>query len=143
MTFYAISLKASGTNLKSSYPIEIAYTNGTFQRTLFIRPDKTWTHWDEDQEKKNRISKDFIQQYGFELKDVCDIVNHDLAGKEVLVNNISHMLFMQTLFETSKLQSSFRIQVIETPILYEKNTTLADAIHLWEWVTQKLAISYV
>lgn len=135
---WTIDFEASGLNLTDSYPIQVGYTNGTFEREMEIYPHESWEHWDPAAQEVHGMSRADLRKVGRPGPEVCKIMNNDLRGKVVYCDGgIYDQHWCFRLFDTAKVEREFRL-VPFIPIGMNKNRAahraLADAKQLWRFI---------
>ena len=138
--FWTLDFEASGLDLKRSYPIEVGYTDGTMKKVFYIKPVKEWTYWNKDSEYIHKINRAFIEEYGFDVKEVCEKMNLDLQGQSVIVDGGEFDYFwLNRLYAAANMQPTFRLQSVSHPNFKSvEHRALSDAIQLWNWVSEGL-----
>ena len=106
-----IDIEASGFG-RGSYPIEIGFVlpDASAYCTL-VRPDETWTHWDEHAERVHGISRSLLQRHGRSAAEVATELNHRLGGRAVYCDNWAHdYAWLARLFDSASIRPSFRLR---------------------------------
>jgi hypothetical protein len=106
-----LDIEASGFG-RGSYPIEIGFVlpDGTAYCSL-IRPDESWTHWDDAAERIHGISRALLQRHGRSAVAVAADLNERLAGREVYCDNWAHdYAWLARLFDLADAQPAFHLR---------------------------------
>tara|TARA_B100001093_G_C26751845_1_gene981530 strand:- start:690 stop:1340 length:651 start_codon:yes stop_codon:yes gene_type:complete len=114
-----LDYEASSTSAQS-YPIEVglAFWQGLPQSHL-IKPaaEKGWTEWDDHvEEHVHRISRETLEQYGQNPREVALWLNEQLRGKVVLCDSPKAKLDnfwnarLYKLFEVAEIEPEFEIE---------------------------------
>jgi hypothetical protein len=109
-----VDVEASGFG-SDSYPIEIglALDDGHKYCTL-VRPAPSWTHWDAEAEKIHRISRDLLDSYGREPRDVAQTLNELLATRTVYSDGwVVDKPWLSTLFHAVRVEMLFHVSPLE------------------------------
>lgn len=136
---FTLDFEASGLNLGLSYPIEVGYTNGKLSREMLIKPAPNWWWWSYKSEEIHGISQNELLQ-GLSVVEVCNTINQDLLGENVLVDGYMYdKYWLTTLYEAAGLKPTFQLsQITDKEWFLSKHNishrALADARQLWRWV---------
>ncbi len=115
-----LDIEASGFGAHS-YPIEVGVITGEGEKYCsLIKPYSEWQHWDENAERIHRITRDELELYGQQGRDVCLMLNRLLMGKTVYSDGWAvDYSWLRKLFAASGLAMGFSLSPIEM-ILNEK-----------------------
>ena len=105
-----IDIEASGFG-RGSYPIEIGFVlpDASAYCTL-VRPDETWTHWDEHAERVHGISRSLLQRHGRSAREVATELNRRLGARAVYCDNWAHdYAWLARLFDSASIRPSFKL----------------------------------
>lgn len=105
-----IDLEASGFG-SQSYPIEVGFAlpNGRLECTL-IRPEPSWTHWDESAYAVHGITRDLLLAFGKPVDQVAHWLNKQLKGTTVYSDAWGHdYAWLAVLFDAANLAPAFKI----------------------------------
>lgn len=106
-----IDVEASGFG-RGSYPIEVGFVmpNGDTQCTL-IKPDPSWTHWDESSEGLHGITREVLAKHGKPIEDVAQWLNQHLRGLTVYSDAWGNDLsWLGALFEYAEMPQLFHLE---------------------------------
>lgn len=126
---HVIDIEASGLGARS-YPIEvgIVLANGLTYDSL-IKPEKHWTHWDQEAESIHGISREDLFEFGRDIATVCRDLNKVCAGKTLYSDCWVHdNAWLARLFGEAGVTQSFRCSPIENVL---------DDLQLASWVEYK------
>ena len=120
-----IDIEASGFGI-GSYPIEVGIALPTKKTECYlIRPEPSWTHWEESAESVHQIPRDTLFEYGTEARIVAQRLNSLLRGKTVYSDGWSKdASWMATLYEAVDIVPLFRIETL---------TKILDSTQLDRW----------
>jgi len=105
-----IDVEASGFG-RGSYPIEVGFVmpDGETQCTL-IKPEQSWTHWDESSEALHGISREILAQHGKPVEEVARWLNQHLRGLTVYSDAWGNDLsWLGVLFEYAEVPQLFHL----------------------------------
>lgn len=136
--FEFIDVEASGLS-DESYPIEIGFTTEKETFSYLIKPDLSWTYWDNIAESDyHNISRDELFIKGFETLDIISILNEKLKGMILYSDSINFDSFwINKLFRLHEKEKTFKLKSIQellstTPIsdyqFFEKKEELVDVL---------------
>lgn len=118
---YIVDVEASGFGL-DSYPIEVglALESGVRYCAL-IKPQATWTHWDESAENLHGISREILASKGKAIVEVAKELNAFLQDGCVFSDawGVDEPWIIR-LFEAAGLERTFRIYDIQTIMTEEQ-----------------------
>ncbi len=106
-----IDVEASGFGA-GSYPIEvgIAVPEGSDYCRL-IRPEPSWTRWDEDTEKVHGLTREILQNHGKPAVEVAKQLNDILADKVVYSDGWGYdQTWLSLLFHHAGTQQQFQLE---------------------------------
>lgn len=131
--FWALDFEASGLDLNDSYPIEVGYTNGSIHKATLIKPHSTWTHWNKDSEAIHGIDRNSLL-YGKDVFEVCEQLNIDLLGQNVIVDGGRYDQFwLDRLYQAANMIPTFTLSYVRTMFIEPvKHRALADAEQIWK-----------
>jgi len=115
-----------------SYPIEVgvAMPEGNNYCRL-IRPEPSWTHWDEETEKVHGITRDILEQHGKPAVVVAEELNRLLDGEVVYSDGWGYdQTWLSLLFHQADLIQRFTLEPL-TAIMSD------NQMRMWErtkWV---------
>ena len=127
-----IDLEASGFG-PHSYPIEagVILADGTRYCQL-IRPDESWTHWDDEAETVHGIARATLLEHGLPAKEVAGNLNSLIEGSTVYSDAwVVDLPWLRTLFWAAQIEMQFHVSPLES-ILDEKQ------IEIWDETRQKV-----
>lgn len=106
-----IDLEASGFG-SASYPIEVGFVlpNGRLECTL-IRPEPSWTHWDDSASEIHGISRELLLAFGKPVKEVALWLNDQLRGLTVYTDAWGHdYAWLATLYDAADMNPTFTLE---------------------------------
>ena len=106
-----LDIEASGFG-RDSYPIEIGYVlpDGGGYCTL-VRPEATWTHWDEEAQRLHGITRDNMLLHGRPALEIARHLNLVLRGQTVYTDGWANdYSWIGTLFDVADLSPAFHIE---------------------------------
>ncbi|AZZ95040.1 hypothetical protein EUZ85_00830 [Hahella sp. KA22] len=78
-----IDVEASGSG-RGSYPIEVGFIRADgFSYCSLIKPQPTWTDWDESAQQAHGVSRQTLAARGKDVRDVARDLNAQLAGQTI------------------------------------------------------------
>ena len=109
-----LDFEASGFG-PSSYPIEVGFVLGDGQRYCrLIQPCEAWRHWDARAEALHRISRETLTQVGLPIEQICQELNHHLAGLRVFTDAwVYDNAWLNRLYARAACQPAFELSAIE------------------------------
>ena len=119
-----LDIEASGFG-PESYPIEIgiAFMNEE-TRCFLIKPERHWTHWDEQAQSVHHIDPQVLRDKGSAAKEVAEQINTLLYGKTVYTDAwCFDYSWLNLLFHTMELPMRFRLESVLTLLPEEALTT--------------------
>ncbi len=108
-----IDFEASSLDLICSYPIEVGVClpDGNIYSWL-LKPAPLWRDWSGDAEKIHGISRDQLQQDGFDIIEVAHALN-EMIPKVTYCDALAFDSFwLHRLFKAAKLDCKFRLESI-------------------------------
>jgi len=115
-----IDVEASGLG-RGSYPIEVgvALPNGE-THCMLIRRQNDWLHWDQQAEQLHGISRETLELFGRDARDVAIQLNQWLAG-EVAYSDAwgNDSSWLALLFDCAGISQQFKLESLRS-ILSEK-----------------------
>jgi len=108
-----IDIEASGFG-RGSYPIEvgIALEDGSVH-ALLIKPEETWTHWDEGAQKIHGISREYLVEHGKTPREVAIYLNDICSGQTLYSDAWSFdSSWLGRLFDEAEIIQRFRLDTI-------------------------------
>ncbi len=124
-----IDLEASGFG-SQSYPIEVGFSlpNGRLECTL-IRPEPSWTHWDESAYAVHGITRELLLAFGKPVDQVALWLNKQLKGMTVYSDAWGHdYAWLAVLYEAANLAPSFKLDHLAS-IMPECESARWDQLH--------------
>jgi hypothetical protein len=121
-----IDIEASGFG-NGSYPIEIglALPDGT-THCFIIRPDTSWTHWDNAAQAVHGIPRETLVESGKPVTEVAEALNRLVGGKKIYTDAWSYDLcWLGKLFDVAGLPQLFQLESIRALM----NETQAERWH--------------
>lgn len=108
-----IDIEASGFG-KGSYPIEIGYyTPGGQSFCSLIRPEASWTHWEDSAEAVHGISREQLATHGKPAVEVCLALNRSLRGQRVYCDAWAYdYVWLSVMYDAVDLVPSFEFKDI-------------------------------
>lgn len=106
-----IDVEASGFG-RGSYPIEVGFvlSDGRAACTL-IRPPEEWTHWDSRAQRLHGLSRELLLRHGKPATVVTDLLNEQLAGRNVYCDNWAHdQAWLARLYQLAAASPAFRLR---------------------------------
>jgi hypothetical protein len=106
-----IDVEASGFGA-GSYPIEvgIAMPEGSDYCRL-IRPEPSWTRWDEDTEKVHGITREILQSHGKPITEVAEQLNDILGNKVVYSDGWGYdQTWLRLLYHHAGTEQQFQLE---------------------------------
>lgn len=106
-----IDLEASGFG-SNSYPIEVGFVlpNGRLECTL-VRPEPTWTHWDESAYAVHGITRELLLAFGRPVDQVASWLNKQLHNMTVYSDAWGHdYAWLAVLFDAANMTPSFKLE---------------------------------
>lgn len=106
-----IDIEASGFG-RGSYPIEVGFVlpDGRTGCTL-IRPPQEWTHWDGRAQRLHGLSRELLLRHGKSAVEVADLLNAQLAGRNVYCDNWAHdHAWLARLYQSAEASPAFRLR---------------------------------
>ncbi len=110
-----IDVEASGFG-RGSYPIEVGFVmpDGSTQCCL-IKPELSWTHWDESSEALHGISRGVLAEHGKPIEEVALWLNEHLRGLTVYSDAWGNDLsWLGALFEYAEVPQLFHLEALNT-----------------------------
>lgn len=140
---WTLDFEASGLNLLHTYPIELAWYNGTIQREFLIIPHPDWgEYWDPESQMIHNINRNDLYSHGEKPKVICEQLNADLNGKIVWCDGGHYdEHWMRQLLDIAGISPTFQMASRrgdipnDAPIVHR---ALADAKQLWEALDGKV-----
>jgi len=108
-----IDVEASGFG-KRSYPIEVGVVlpDGA-SHCFLIKPDQSWTHWDEQAEALHGITRETLRQHGKEPAVVASALNRLLAGQTIYTDAWSFDLsWLGKLHDIADVPQRYRLDTL-------------------------------
>lgn len=116
-----IDAEASGLDVSSSYPIELAWVSLIGDNdTFLINPNSTdgWTHWDEVAETIHRIPRSECVSKGISVTDAATRLNSQLSGCIVLSDAVGFdSMWVNRLFDAASIERNFHMMDIRDFII--------------------------
>ena len=78
-----VDIEASGLGV-GSYPIEIAILLDGVVHAWLIKPESTWTYWDEYAEEIHGITREHLLSDGLPAQQVADEINRVVADTNAI-----------------------------------------------------------
>ena len=122
-----IDVEASGFG-RGSYPIEVGFVmpNGDTQCTL-IKPEHSWTHWDESSEALHGISREVLAKHGKPIEEVARWLNQHLRGLTVYSDAWGNDLsWLGALFEYAEVPQLFHLEGLNTLLSEEQKNAWSE-----------------
>lgn len=112
---YIVDVEASGFG-PGSYPIEVGLAlQPHFRYCALIKPDPSWTHWDDSAEEVHGITRSVLMEKGKPLVEVAQELNRLLKEKIVFSDGwVVDEPWLIRLYETANMQREFSIYDIQT-----------------------------
>ena len=119
-----IDVEASGFG-SLSYPIEVGVINQSGERfCTLIKPQRDWTHWDDQAESLHGISRQLLAEKGLSVQQVCQQLNQFLMGQVVYSDGwVVDDTWLIKLFYVAKVTMQFQVSSLEM-ILNEAQMSL-------------------
>lgn len=101
---------------RGSFPVEVGFIRSDgFTFCRLIKPQKSWTNWDEEVEKIHGISRQALQTQGQSVRDVARELNEQLAGKRVYSDAWGQdFAWLSNLFEEAEIIMSFKLESLSS-----------------------------
>ena len=122
-----IDVEASGFG-RGSYPIEVGFVmpNGDTQCTL-IKPEPSWTHWDESSEALHGITREVLAKHGKPIEEVARWLNQHLRGLTVYSDAWGNDLsWLGALFEYAEVPQLFHLDGLNKLLSEDQMNVWAD-----------------
>jgi hypothetical protein len=106
-----IDIEASGFG-RTSYPVEVGFVlpDGS-ARCMLVRPPEEWTHWDSQAQRVHRLSRPLLMRHGKSAVEVADLLNEQLAGRNVYSDNWAHdHAWLARLYQSAASSPAFRLR---------------------------------
>lgn len=123
-----IDVEASGFG-RGSYPIEVGFVmpDGETQCTL-IKPEHSWTHWDESSEALHGITREVLAKHGKPIEEVARWLNQHLRGLTVYSDAWGNDLsWLGALFEYAEVPQLFHLDALNKLLSENQMNTWSDA----------------
>ena len=137
---WTLDFEASGLNLLHTYPIEIAWYNGTIEREYLIFPCEEWgEYWDPEAQQIHNILRWDLYKYGKMPNEICKQMNEDIQGKVVYCDGGHYDLhWLNQLFNASSYKLGFPLmsRTVDSPEIVA-HRALADAKWLWKGLNEQ------
>lgn len=108
---YFLDFESSGLH-PDSYPIEIGICGPGYEYDTLIKPVSRWTHWDYNAEDMHGLSRELIEEEGFEATSLCLLLNERFAGLVLWADSNLDAMWMAELFEASGIVPLFEVKNI-------------------------------
>lgn len=110
-----IDVEASGMG-RGSYPIEVGVAlPGGETHCMIIRPEQEWLHWDNHAEDMHGISRQTLQEYGHNVKEVARQLNAWLGGTVAYSDAWGQdSSWLALLFETAEMSQHFQLDSLRS-----------------------------
>ncbi|MEM7217835.1 MAG: hypothetical protein AAF515_05680 [Pseudomonadota bacterium] len=81
---------------------------------MLIRPDASWSHWDDSAERVHGVTRGILREHGRPIAAVCDALN-DLLGDHIAYSDgWGHdKPWLITLFHAARIDMRFRVSPLE------------------------------
>lgn len=109
-----IDIEASGFG-SSSYPIEVGVIRSDGARFCrLIKPFKEWTHWEQEAQDLHGLTREHLETYGQDGREVCKALNAFLSGTTVYSDGwvVDHP-WLITLFAAAGMEMDFEVRALE------------------------------
>ena len=109
-----IDVEASGFS-SHSYPIEVGVIRSDGARLCrLIRPYPQWSHWDKKAEALHGLSREHLQKWGNDGRDVCLALNQFLANGTAYTDGwvVDHPWLIK-LYAAAGVDMSFSVRALE------------------------------
>jgi hypothetical protein len=122
-----IDIEASGFG-RGSYPIEIGFVlPDGYARCTLVRPEDSWTHWDNGAERLHGLTRELLQRYGRPVGEVAALLNEHLGGCAVYCDNWAHdFAWLARLYDQAELTPAFQLRHVRE-LLDEQQVERWDA----------------
>ncbi len=105
-----IDFEASSLDLIASYPIEVGIClPGNIVHSWLLKPAPLWNDWSEDAAKVHGISREQLQEEGYNIVDVARQLNALVPGFAVCDAMSYDTFWLHRLFKAAKMQQSFQL----------------------------------
>lgn len=122
-----IDIEASGFG-RGSYPIEVGFALEDGKTHCFlIKPDESWTHWDERAEEIHGISREQLLNEGLPVREVAEELNK-LLSRETLYTDAwgFDSSWLGRLFDCAEIIQRFRLETINKLLDEDEQNSWAD-----------------
>ena len=116
-----IDVEASGFS-SHSYPIAVGVIRSDGARFCrLIRPYPQWSHWDKKAEALHGLSRDHLQKWGNDGRDVCLALNQFLATGTAYTDGwvVDHPWLFK-LYAAAGVDLSFVVRALEYVLSYKQ-----------------------
>ncbi|MCH9671648.1 MAG: hypothetical protein K0U93_09390 [Gammaproteobacteria bacterium] len=119
-----IDVEASGFG-RGSYPIEIGFVRGDGESQChLVRPRPEWTHWDPQAEALHGISRDTLERFGRDVREVAAALNEALDATTVYSDAWGNdRTWLAVLFDAAGMAQRFKIETLRI-LLSEAETDI-------------------
>ena len=114
LPFHTVDIEASGLDA-AGYPIEVGILladGGSY--SALIKPVDGWEYWDDGAEGVHGLSREYLMEWGQDLRDVCLEINEFCHGKTLYSDAWIHdSRWLRMLFEKARIGMHFCCSPIE------------------------------
>ena len=97
---------------RGGFPVEIGFIRSDgFTFCRLIKPQQSWSNWDDEVEKIHGISREDLESHGEDVRDVARALNEHLAGSLVYSDAWGQdFSWLSNLFEEAEIIMAFKLE---------------------------------